>query len=173
MYALQFLHTFDTMVKAYFQTFYKLSSSVQTYKRAHCITSSFFNHSTPVSSSRFRSGSSFREIGGTVHPAAQIVQHPLYDWWTLDFDISVVRVSFVLDYTFNNSVIVDWGPVPHFFPLEALQPVWQMPEVYCCIPRISNCFYCGSQVPLASTNRGSFLAARGGTMGKNWWPADV
>jgi hypothetical protein len=81
------------MLKAYFQPFYKISASVQIYKRAHCITSSFFNHSTPVSSSRFRAGSSIRERGGTVHPAAQIVQNPRYDWWTVDFDISVVRVS--------------------------------------------------------------------------------
>jgi hypothetical protein len=26
---------------------------------------------------------------------------------------------------------LDWGPVPHFCPLEALQPVWLTPEVYC------------------------------------------
>jgi hypothetical protein len=25
---------------------------------------------------------------------------------------------------------LDWGPVPHFCPLEALQPVWLMPETY-------------------------------------------
>jgi hypothetical protein len=29
---------------------------------------------------------------------------------------------------------LDWGPVPHFCPLEALQPVWLMPEAYCTIP---------------------------------------
>jgi len=67
----------------------------QIYKETHCIAISFLNHSTPLSSSRFRAGSSFRESGGTVHPAAQIVQHPLYDWWTVGFDISVVRVSVV------------------------------------------------------------------------------
>jgi hypothetical protein len=59
---------------------------------------------------------------------------------------------------------LDWGPVPHFSPLEALQPVWLMPEVYCTIPPISNRSYSGRQVPLASTTRGSPLAARGGTM---------
>jgi hypothetical protein len=32
---------------------------------------------------------------------------------------------------FNN---LDWGPVPHFCPLEVLQPVWLMPEAYCTIP---------------------------------------
>ena len=30
--------------------------------------------------------------------------------------------------------------------------------------------YFGRQVPLASTTRGSPLAAKGGTMGKKWWP---
>jgi hypothetical protein len=25
---------------------------------------------------------------------------------------------------------LDWGPVPHFCPLETLQPVWLTPEVY-------------------------------------------
>jgi hypothetical protein len=54
-----------------------------------------------------------------------------------------------------------------FCPLEALQPVWLIPEVYCTIPRISNCSYSGRQVPLASTTHGSPLAARGGTMGRN------
>jgi hypothetical protein len=34
-------------------------------------------------------------------------------------------------------------------------------------PRISNGSYSGRQVPLASTTRGSPLAARGGTMGGN------
>jgi hypothetical protein len=28
---------------------------------------------------------------------------------------------------------MDWGPVPHFCPLETLQPVWLTPEVYCII----------------------------------------
>jgi hypothetical protein len=32
----------------------------------------------------------------------------------------------------NNNL--DWGPVPHFCPLEALQPMWLTPEVYCTIP---------------------------------------
>jgi hypothetical protein len=29
---------------------------------------------------------------------------------------------------------LDWGPVPHFCPLEALQSVWLTPDVYCTIP---------------------------------------
>ena len=41
---------------------------------------------------------------------------------------------------------------------------------YCTIPHFSkrSCFGC--QVPLASTTRGSPLAAKGGTMGEKWWP---
>jgi hypothetical protein len=66
---------------------------------------------------------------------------------------------------FNN---LYWGPVPHFCSLEALQPVWLMPEVYCTIPRNSNRSYSGFQVPLASKAR-----ARGGTMGEKWWPDDA
>jgi hypothetical protein len=64
-------------------------------------------------------------------------------------------------------IILDWGPVLHFCPLKALQPVWLMPEVYCTIPHtISKRSYSGHQVPLASTTRGSPLAARGGTNGR-------
>jgi hypothetical protein len=59
------------------------------------------------------------------------------------------------------------GSISAFCPLEALQPVWLTPEVYCTIPRISNRSYSGCQVPLAATTRGSPLAARGGTMGGN------
>jgi hypothetical protein len=65
------------------------------------------------------------------------------------------------------NIILDWGPVPHFPPLEALQPIWLMPEVYFTISRtISKRSYSGRHVPLASTTRGSPLAARGGTNGR-------
>jgi hypothetical protein len=93
IYALQFLHTFETMLQVYYEPFYKIPAVAQICKVTHCITNSFLNYSTPVSGSQFRAGSSIRESGGTVHAAAQIVQHPLYDYWTLDFDVSVVRVS--------------------------------------------------------------------------------
>jgi hypothetical protein len=63
------------------------------YKETHCITTSFLNHSSAVSSSRFRAGSTFREQGGTLHSAVQIFQNPGYDYYTIDFDISVIRVS--------------------------------------------------------------------------------
>jgi hypothetical protein len=35
---------------------------------------------------------------------------------------------------YGNNFNLDWGPVPHFCPLEALEPVWLTPEVYCTIP---------------------------------------
>ena len=41
---------------------------------------------------------------------------------------------------------------------------------YCTIPRFFKRSYFGRQVPLASTNCGSPLAAKGGTMGEKWWP---
>jgi hypothetical protein len=81
------------MLEAYYQPHYKPPALAQIYKETHCITNSFLDHTTPASSSRFRAGSSIRESGGTVHPAAQTVQHPLYDYWTIDFDISVAKVS--------------------------------------------------------------------------------
>jgi hypothetical protein len=74
---------------------------------------------------------------------------------------SVIRVEFdrshpVVLYQYNNNNNnLDWGPVPHFYPLEALQPVWLMPEAYCTIPCFSKRSHSDRQVPLASTIRGS------------------
>jgi len=45
-----------------------------------------------MSSLGIRAGSSIRESGGTLHPTSQIVQNPRYDYYTIDFDIAVVRV---------------------------------------------------------------------------------
>jgi hypothetical protein len=64
-------------------------------------------------------------------------------------------------------LIFGLGSSSAFCPLEALQPVWLMPEVYCTIPRISNRPYSNRQVTLASTTRGIPPAATGGTMGGN------
>jgi len=46
-----------------------------------------------ASNVRFRAGSSFRESGGTLHPASQLIAHPLFDDYTIDFDVAVARVS--------------------------------------------------------------------------------
>ncbi|XP_023727061.1 trypsin-2 [Cryptotermes secundus] len=42
---------------------------------------------------QFRAGSSIRGKGGSVHLATQLIAHPLYDYYTIDFDVAVVRVS--------------------------------------------------------------------------------
>lgn len=54
---------------------------------AHCVDD------VPASLVRFRAGSSNRESGGTVHPASEIIANPKYDFYTIDFDVAVVRVS--------------------------------------------------------------------------------
>ena len=46
-----------------------------------------------ASNVRFRAGSSFRESGGTLHPAAQLIPHLFYDAYTIDFDVAVARVK--------------------------------------------------------------------------------
>jgi hypothetical protein len=75
---------------------------------------------------------------------------------------NVTRDKLVLLFFF---LILDWGPVPHFCPLEALQPVWLI-----VLSLFSKRSYSVRQVLLASTTRGSPLAVRGGTMGEKWWP---
>jgi len=42
---------------------------------------------------QFRAGSSNRGSGGTTHPAQQLIANPLYDDYTIDFDVAVARVS--------------------------------------------------------------------------------
>jgi DeoR/GlpR family transcriptional regulator of sugar metabolism len=59
----------------------------------YCLVSSYLTNSIPASNVQFRAGSSFIGSGGTLHPAAQIIVNPLYDYNTFDFDVAVVRVS--------------------------------------------------------------------------------
>ncbi|XP_068083832.1 trypsin-7 [Anabrus simplex] len=40
-----------------------------------------------------RAGTSSRGSGGTVHQAVEIVEHPNFDYWTLDYDFALIRVS--------------------------------------------------------------------------------
>jgi hypothetical protein len=67
----------------------------------------------------------------------------------------------------NDFLNLDWGPVPHFCPLEILQLVWLTPEVYCIIPVFlivpTLAARCLSRSQLAVAP----LAATGGTMGGN------
>jgi len=80
-------------LKQIYQPFKKTSALAQKCKETHCITNSFLNHSAVLTSSRFRVGSNVSEAGGSVHPVTEFIQHPLFDYWAIDFDISVVRVS--------------------------------------------------------------------------------
>ena len=59
----------------------------------YCVVASFVTNRISASQTQFRAGSSTRESGGTLHPAAQLIGHPLYDEYIVDFDIAVVRVS--------------------------------------------------------------------------------
>jgi hypothetical protein len=44
------------------------------------------------------------------------------------------KTGFCCAHNNNNNNNLDWGPVPHFCPVEALQQVWLTPEVCCSIP---------------------------------------
>jgi hypothetical protein len=73
----------------------------------NCIVVSYLTNRISASNVQFRAGSSIRGQGGTLHPAAQIISHPLYDYSTLDFDVAVVRVSDTLGkrYTLIKKII--------------------------------------------------------------------
>jgi len=58
----------------------------------YCIVASYLTNRISASNAQFRAGSSNRGSGGTLHPAVQIIAHPLFDYNTADFDVAVVRV---------------------------------------------------------------------------------
>jgi hypothetical protein len=49
----------------------------------------FINRTSPMLI-RLRAGSSIRGVGGTVHPASEVITHPEY--WNADYDIAVIKV---------------------------------------------------------------------------------
>ena len=59
----------------------------------YCVVASYLINRISVSNVQVRAGSNFIGSGGTLHPAAQIIAHPLYDYYSLDFDVAVARVS--------------------------------------------------------------------------------
>ena len=59
----------------------------------YCVISSYLTNSISASNVQFRAGGSFREQGGSVHPAAQLILHPLYNSYTLDFDMALASES--------------------------------------------------------------------------------
>jgi hypothetical protein len=50
-------------------------------------------HRISASLVQFRAGSSIKGKGGSIHPAAQLIVNPLYDYYTIDFDAAVAKVS--------------------------------------------------------------------------------
>jgi hypothetical protein len=57
------------------------------------VVSSYLTNRISASNVQFRAGSSFRGSGGILHPASQLIANPLYDDYTIDFDVAVARVS--------------------------------------------------------------------------------
>ncbi|XP_023727062.1 trypsin beta [Cryptotermes secundus] len=85
---------------------------------AHCVDG------ISASNVQFRAGSSFRGTGGSIHPAGELIANPRYDYYTVDFDIAVGRVSIAFEfgpsvqpitlstsqpYAGHSSVVTGWG----------------------------------------------------------------
>jgi len=58
-----------------------------------CVVFSYLTNRILAFNVQFRAGSSIRGSDGTLHPAAQIISHPLNDYSNFDFNVAVVRVS--------------------------------------------------------------------------------
>jgi hypothetical protein len=58
-----------------------------------CVIVSYLTNRISASKVQFRAGSKKCGQGGTTHPAAELIAHPLYDPFTLDFDVAVARAS--------------------------------------------------------------------------------
>jgi hypothetical protein len=59
----------------------------------YCVVASYLTNRTSVSNVRFRAGSSIRQTGGTLHPAAELFANPRYEYYIIDFDVAVARLS--------------------------------------------------------------------------------
>jgi len=59
----------------------------------NCIVVSYLTNRISAGNVQFRAGSSIRGSGGNLHPAAVLIANPLYDSYTIDFDVAVARVS--------------------------------------------------------------------------------
>ncbi|XP_021922105.1 trypsin-1-like [Zootermopsis nevadensis] len=68
------------------------------------VTAAHCTHDRPPSLIRLRAGTSLKGIGGSLHPASEIVEHPEY--WNADYDIAVIKVS--VPFEFRESV----QPIP-------------------------------------------------------------
>ncbi|XP_021922104.1 trypsin alpha-like [Zootermopsis nevadensis] len=93
-------------------------SAIWVVTAAHCVDG------VSPSYAQFRAGSSIRGTGGSIHPAAELIANPDYDYYTIDFDVAVARVSVAFDfgpgvqpipltaaepYAGHNSVVTGWG----------------------------------------------------------------
>jgi len=58
-----------------------------------CVVASYLTNRISASDVQFRAGSSIRGQGGTLHPAAQLILHPRFNYFNYDFDVAVCRVS--------------------------------------------------------------------------------
>ncbi|KAJ4451714.1 hypothetical protein ANN_03184, partial [Periplaneta americana] len=59
---------------------------------AHCVDGISANNV------QFRAGSSIRGSGGSLHRASQLIENPAFDYYTLDSDVAVARVSTPFSY---------------------------------------------------------------------------
>ncbi|XP_069679934.1 trypsin beta-like [Periplaneta americana] len=62
-------------------------SEIWVVTAAHCVDD------VSPSSASFRAGSSIRGSGGSVHQASALIANPNYDYYTIDFDVAVAKVS--------------------------------------------------------------------------------
>jgi hypothetical protein len=59
----------------------------------YCVDVSYLTNRISATKVQFRAGSSIRGSGGTTHQAVVLIANPLYDDYTIDFDVAVARVS--------------------------------------------------------------------------------
>ncbi|XP_069679948.1 trypsin-7-like [Periplaneta americana] len=59
----------------------------------HCVDG------VPAGVVSYRAGSSFHNSGGSLHPAAEITSNPNFDYFTLDYDVAVAKVSVPFEYS--------------------------------------------------------------------------
>jgi hypothetical protein len=65
---------------------------VEGIQKHYCVTL-LLAHRVSSFRVQFRAGSNIRGKGGSLHPASELIAHPRYDYYTIDFDVAVARVS--------------------------------------------------------------------------------
>jgi hypothetical protein len=59
----------------------------------YCVNVSYLTNRTSAENVKFRAGSSYLETNGTLYPAVELIGHPLFDYYTLDYDVGLGKVS--------------------------------------------------------------------------------